>query len=118
CRRFLPGFSGVGLLAALVLVGVVLLVPAAASAWVLNQAQFDDGTCGYFSPNPTVTSSRTPWFLVFGDGNKSSYQMFIDGASIGTFSSDTWMNVCVGTTTPLSDGPHVLTGTELKPVAG
>ena len=101
------------------LVGVCLLVPAVASAGVVNTAQFDDGSCGHVNPTPTVTASTTPWFLVYGDGGKSSYQMFIDGTSIGTYSSDPYGNVCINSpTTPLADGPHVLTGSELKPNPG
>jgi fibronectin type 3 domain-containing protein len=43
--------------------------------------------------------------------------MFIDGVSIGTFSSDASANVCVSTSVPLANGAHVLTGNELSPIS-
>src|SRR5262245_37991461 len=112
CRRHSKRFSASVLLAALALVGVLAFPPGAASAWVLNQAQFDDGTCKHSLPSgtdPTFINSTTPWFLLYGDGNRSSYRIFIDGVSIGTFSSDSVSNVCISTTVPLSQGAHVLT---------
>ena len=50
-----------------------------------------------------------------GDGGLSSYAAFIDGVSIGTFNSAGNGNVCVTTSTPLSDGAHTLTANELAP---
>ena len=118
-RRRLRGRSS-GAFAVLALVGLFVLLPGAANAWVLNQVQFDDATCGHSLPvgsDPTAISSTTPWFLLYGDGSHSSYQVFIDGASIGTFGSDSRSNVCVSTAVPLSQGPHVLTANELAPNA-
>src|SRR5690242_10429797 len=83
-----------------------------------NVAQLDDGTCGrnlQLGSDKTASSSATPTFLLWGDGGLSSYAMFIDGAPIGTFNSDGFANVCVTTSVPLADGPHVLTGNELRP---
>ena len=112
-RRFNLAFLALG-----IAVAVMLMLPGATSAWVLNQAQFDTGVCGHLSGGGNLTSSPTPWFLVYGDGNRSSYTIFIDGVSIGTFSSDNTSNVCINNATRvLSDGPHVLTGNELAPNA-
>ena len=61
------------------------------------------------------SSSATPDFLLWGDGGLSSYAAFIDGAPIGTFNSDGFANVCITTSVPLADGPHLLTANELRP---
>src|SRR5262249_45489387 len=105
----------------LVLVAVVgssLAIASASQARTTNVVQLDDGTCGknlQIGSDKTASSSATPQFLLWGDGGASSYQMFIDGTSIGTFTSDGWGNVCVVATVPLADGPHTLTGNELAP---
>src|SRR4051812_37302392 len=92
----------------------------AASSWArtTNVSQLDDGTCGrnlQLGSDKTSSSSSTPDFLLWGDGGLSSYNAFIDGAPIGTFNSDGFANVCITTSVPLSDGPHVLTANELAP---
>ena len=99
---------------------ISLLIVGSGGAFTLNQAQLDDGTCGHnlqLGSDKTASSSSTPWFLLFGDGNHASYRIFIDGTSIGTFnSSDVFGNVCIHDTIPLADGPHLLTGNEITPV--
>src|SRR4051794_28535718 len=118
--RFWPNSHRVTLASLLVLVGVglVLVVPGVGSAWTLNGVQLDDGTCGHdlqLGSDLTASSSATPWFLLFGDGSRSSYQVSIDGTSIGTFSSNSLANVCVSETARLSEGSHTLTAQELAP---
>src|SRR5262245_30772161 len=116
-RRFSVPFA----LAAFALVTALAVLPGSASAiWTLNQALFDDGTCGHSTPlgiDPNTISTATPSILLYGDGNRSSYRIFIDGVAIGTFGSDTKSNVCILPTVPLSEGPHLLTGNELAPKA-
>jgi hypothetical protein len=104
----------------LVVAGLAVLVVLAGSslARTTNVAQLDDGTCGrnlQIGSDKTASSSATPSFLLWGDGGLSSYQIFIDGASIGTFASDGFANVCITASVPLANGPHVLTGNELAP---
>jgi fibronectin type 3 domain-containing protein len=116
-----PRLSRVGLVVVGVVVGVVLLLPGSASAWVLNQAQLDTGYCGQnlqMGSDPTVSNTATPSFLLWGDGQAGSYAIFIDGVSIGTFTTDMYANVCIRTTVPLANGAHTLTGNELAPRAG
>jgi fibronectin type 3 domain-containing protein len=99
---------------------LLLSLPGVSSAWTLNQAQLDNGSCSQnlqTGSDQTASKSATPSFLLTGDGSAASYQMFIDGASIGTFNSAPTGNVCIYTVAPLTDGPHVLTGNELKPNA-
>jgi Fibronectin type III domain len=99
-------------------VACAMLVTAGASAWTLNLAQLDNGTCGaslQLGSDKTASSSNTPSFWLMGDGGYSSYHELIDGVSIGTFNSDDFGNVCIRTTSRLADGSHVLTGTELAP---
>ncbi len=85
----------------------------------MNQAQLDDGTCGHhlqIGSDPTASSSATPWFLLYGDGTRASYNISIDGAPIGTFTvQDLFGDVCVHSTLPLSEGTHRLTGNEISP---
>ena len=50
-----------------------------------------------------------------GDGGLSSYEVAIDGVSIGTFNSAGNGNVCITTTVGLADGAHTLTASELAP---
>jgi fibronectin type 3 domain-containing protein len=83
-----------------------------------NVANLDDGTCGrnlQVGSDTTASATSTPTFLLWGDGGLSKYDIFVDGVKIGTFSSDGFANVCIPTTVPISDGPHVLTGNELQP---
>ena len=122
CHLFSHVFRVRVLLVASALGTLFALMPGAASAtWVLNQTQFDDGTCNNnvaIGSDPTTISSATPWFLLYGDGNHSSYRVFVDGVAIGTFSSDSRSNVCISTANaPLSEGAHVLTANELAPNA-
>ena len=107
---------------ALTLAALFVACTAASSSAALlrttNVAQLDDGTCGrnlQLGSDKTASSSATPQFLLWGDGGLSQYAMFIDGAPIGTFNSDGFANVCVFTSVPLADGPHLLTGNELRP---
>jgi fibronectin type 3 domain-containing protein len=93
-----------------------------AFAFTLNEVTIDTGICGSSNPSsdPHVTNSATPTFHIDGDGNRASYQAFIDGTSIGTFSvfNAPFADVCVRTTTPLSEGAHSFTATEISPTAG
>ena len=80
-----------------------------------NVANLDDGTCGrnlQVGSDTTASATSTPTFLLWGDGGLSKYDIFVDGVKIGTFSSDGFANVCIPTTVPISDGPHVLTSRE------
>ena len=87
-----------------------LAFAGSSQARTTNVAQLDDGTCGrnlQIGSDKTASSTATPQFLLWGDGGASMYQIFIDGTSIGTFSSDGFANVCIYTTVPLPDGPHL-----------
>ena len=106
------------LLAAVAAVATALVLSGSSLARTTNVAQLDDGTCGrnlQLGSDKTASSSATPTFLLWGDGGLSSYAAFIDGAPIGTFNSDGFANVCITTSVPLSDGPHMLTANELAP---
>jgi hypothetical protein len=106
--------AGPALLAA-VLPGAVGAAPTA------NTAELDPGTCGQIlqvGSDPTASSSPTPSFLLRGDGGLSSYVVSIDGVEIGRFDSTNGAIVCIPTTTPLVDGPHMLTGVEIRPHPG
>ena len=96
-----------------------LSLAGSSGAWVLNQAQLDDGTCGHnqqLGSDPTASSSATPWFLLYGDGTRASYNISIDGASIGTYNvQDLFGDVCIHPTVALSEGAHRLTGNEISP---
>ena len=97
---------------------LVLLVPGVGSATTLNSTQLDYGYCGQNlqrGSDPTASNSSTPSFVLAGDGGAASYQISIDGSSIGTFGSDTAGNVCIRTTAALANGAHVLTGSEVRP---
>jgi hypothetical protein len=86
-----------------------------------NTAELDPGTCGQMlkvGSDPTASSSPTPSFLLHGDGGLSSYVISIDGNEIGTFDSTNGAIVCIQTTKVLADGPHVLTGVEIRPHPG
>jgi fibronectin type 3 domain-containing protein len=105
----------------LLVIALFLVMPGVGSAFTLNASQLDYGYCGQnlqLGSDQTASSTATPSFVLTGDGSAASYQMFIDGAPIGTFNSDTSGNVCIRTTTPLADGAHVLTGNELRPNSG
>src|SRR6185369_323171 len=91
----------------------VAVLPASVAARTINTAQLDDGTCGHslqLGSNKTSSSSATPWFLVYGNGAGTRYQLFIDGVGIGSFDANMYGDVCANTTTRLADGAHVLTG--------
>ena len=97
---------------------LVMLIPGVSSSATLNSVQLDYGYCGQNLQRgsvPTASDSATPSFVLTGDGSAASYQISIDGASIGTFSSDAFGNVCIRATTALAEGAHVLTGSELRP---
>jgi hypothetical protein len=99
----------------------LLLPGAVGAAWTTNLVTLDDGTCGanlQIGSDKTASSSATPSFFLRGDGGLSAYAVSIDGSPIGTFNSAGNAVVCVDAAAPLADGPHVLTGTELKPHAG
>jgi hypothetical protein len=97
------------------------LVPSVGQAWSLwttNSIELDPGSCGQMlqvGSDPTASSSATPSFMLSGDGGLSSYAMAVDGVPIGTFTSTGRGVVCIQVKTPLSEGPHVLTGSELAP---
>src|SRR6266540_3527182 len=104
---------------------VVVMVAFVGLVWVgsswgalTNTAQLDNGLCGrnlQLGSDKTASSSATPSFLLAGDGGLSSYQAFVDGAPVGVFYSDGYANVCVYTSVPLANGPHLLTANELLP---
>ena len=106
----------VGLAVAVVL--TALSLTGSASAWTLNAVVLDNGQCYrnlQIGSDKTASSSATPSFLLSGDGWAAQYQMFVDGASIGTFPADSNGNVCILTPVPLAEGPHTLSGNELTP---
>ncbi len=121
----LLAIGGASLLAAggALTVGAIALVNSASSTtntecspsgpYVLNQVELDQPA----GSDRTAANSSTPFFDLDGDGNRSTYAVSIDGTSIGSFSSDTFANVCIKTTTALADGAHTLTATETAPNA-
>src|SRR5438067_802224 len=97
---------------------VALMLAGSGSAWTLNEVQLDTNYCRenlQIGSDKTASHTATPSFLLSGDGGLSSYTIFIDGASIGTWRSDGYGNVCIYDTLPLAEGAHVLTGNELSP---
>src|SRR5215212_6465723 len=100
---------------------VALVVVGGSGAATLNTAQLDNGVCGrnlQLGSDRTSSSSALPSFVIAGDGGLSKYEAFIDGVSVGFWTSDGFANVCVHDSIPLADGPHVLTANELQPHAG
>ena len=99
----------------------VVLPGAVAAAWPTNEAELDPGICGLnlqIGSNTAASSTAKPTFLLWGDGGLSSYTISIDGNPIGTFISTGRGHVCIAVPSPLADGAHALTGTELAPHAG
>lgn len=86
---------------------------------ITNEIQLDNGTCGtnlQLGNDKTASPDPTPTFLISGDGGASVYTAAIDGHALsGQFTSDGYGNVCVTTTTPLTDGDHLLTAHEVRP---
>jgi Fibronectin type III domain len=116
-RRWVVGSGGAGVVVCALVFG---LLAGGASAWTTNLAQLDNGTCGtnlQIGSDKTASSSATPSFWLMGDGGLSSYKVFVDGVTIGTFSANMYSNVCIRATTALANGPHTLTGNELAPNA-
>ena len=112
-RRALPAVAAA--LAGLLVAG------AAGAEWTTNTASLDNGMCGHnlqIGSNVTASSSATPTFLLEGDGGASSYSVLIDGKALGTFGSDGHAVVCIRTGSPLAQGKHLMTATELAPIAG
>ena len=96
----------------------VALGVGGAGAWTTNLVQLDNGTCGQnlqVGSDRTASKSATPSFWIMGDGGLSKYDVSIDGLFVGSFGSDMYANVCVRTSSRLSDGSHVLTGRETSP---
>ena len=116
CGRL--GWTTLPLGAVLLVLGAALVPSGQAAAYVLNAVQLDNGTCGQhlqIGSDKTASSVDTPSFLLNGDGGLASYQVSIDSTVIGTFSSNQDGQVCIDDTTPLTEGPHQLTGEELAP---
>src|SRR5215475_13582935 len=112
------GRFAVSIALSLLAVFLLLLVPAVGSAAPLNSTQLDYGYCGQnlqLGSDKTASNSATPSFVLSGDGSAATYQIFIDGASVGSFNSDAFGNVCIRTSAALAEGAHVLTGNEVKP---
>src|SRR5262249_6758860 len=99
-----------------------LMLPVAAGAeWITNSIALDPGACGrnlQVGSDRTASTSATPTFMLQGDGGMSSYAIAIDGKAVGTFNSASDALVCIRLSTPLADGPHMVTGTELAPRDG
>jgi Bacterial Ig-like domain len=115
-RRWIVGSGGAGVVVSAL--AVFALLAGGASAWTTNLVQLDNGTCGtnlQIGSDKTASSSATPSFWLMGDGGLSSYKVFVDGVTIGTFSANMYSNVCIRATTALANGPHTLTGNELAP---
>jgi hypothetical protein len=80
--------------------------------------ELDSGQCGarlQVGSDRTASRTATPTFLLMGDGGLSSYDVSIDGSSIGRFTSTPDAVVCIATTRPLAGGRHVLTASEVAP---
>jgi hypothetical protein len=104
-----------GLVAAAALLAVA---GAGAAGWTTNLVQLDPGQCGsrlQIGSDRTASRTATPTFLLMGDGRLSSYDVSIDGSSIGRFRSTPDAVVCIATTRPLAGGRHVLTASEVAP---
>ena len=117
-----PRFSGRfrnALVAVGCALGIASLFAGSASAvWTTNLVQLDNGTCGInlqIGSDKTASSSNKPTFWLMGDGGLSSYAVAIDGVSVGTFQSSGSGNVCITTSTALSEGAHTLTASEVAP---
>jgi fibronectin type 3 domain-containing protein len=90
------------------------------AVWTVGLVALDNGTCGsnlQLGSNKNASNTATPTFWLQGNGGLSKYDVYIDGAYVGRFSSDAWANVCISTTSRLSDGAHRLTGNEVQPNA-
>ena len=105
---------GVGVAA----VAVALFVVGSTGAFILNQAQLDDGTCGHnqqLGSDPTASASATPWFLLYGDGSRASTTSSSTAHRSARSTRSTSSQRLHHSTVPLSDGPHRLTGNEISP---
>ena len=97
---------------------LLVVAGAGAAGWTTNLVQFDSGQCGsrlQLGSDRTASRSATPTFLLMGDGGLSSYDVSIDGSSIGRFSSTPDAVVCIASPRPLAGGRHVLTASEVAP---
>jgi hypothetical protein len=104
------------LFASATVVGAALALPA--SGLTTNQVMLDDGTCLHnmqLGTDINAAATNLPWFYLAGDGGLAKYQVYIDNVSIGQFSSDAYGHVCPHASTPLADGSHRVTATELAP---
>src|SRR5262245_33633284 len=117
-RRFcLAAVVAVACLGTLSAVGSASAAGDSVLSWSLNAPGLDDGSCGQtlnIGSDPTASKSATPSFVMGGEV-LGVFQMFIDGAPIGSFTSDALGKVCIRDTIPLSDGQHTLTGVETSP---
>src|SRR5690242_19646433 len=109
-------YSLLALLAVTAVIAASLALPA--SGLTTNQVMLDDGTCLHnmqLGSDLNAASTNLPWFYLAGDGGLAKYQVYIDNASIGQYSSDPYGRVCPHATNALADGSHRLTATELAP---
>lgn len=109
------------LLAGALAVAGLLLPAVGAAEWTTNSLSLDTGACGrnlQIGSNRTASATALPTFLLEGDGGGSSYGVSLDGKPLGTFGSTPDAVVCIRVGRRLTDGPHLLVGTELVPRAG
>jgi hypothetical protein len=87
-----------------------------------NNASASNTCPGWTAASPTVSNTARPVFEIAGDGNRASYQAFLDGNDIGTYSVSNapFADVCVLTPlqSALSDGNHSFFAREISPTAG
>src|SRR5947207_16019056 len=105
-RRTLTSVRHVRILAPAAAILVALVLAGSGSAWTLNEVQLDTNYCRenlQLGADKAASHTAMPSFLLSGDGGLSSYQISIDGASIGTWRSDGYGNVCIYDTLPLAD---------------
>jgi hypothetical protein len=64
--------------------------------------------------DPTAINTSTPLFTIAADGGAASYNLTVDGTSIGSVKNTTSDTACV-VVPPLSDGTHTVGGREIAP---
>src|SRR5262249_5423482 len=87
----------VACLGALSAVGSASAAGDSAFSWSLNAPGLDDGSCGQtlnIGSDSTASNSALPSFVMGGEV-MGVFQMFVDGAPIGSFTSDPLGKVCI-----------------------
>jgi hypothetical protein len=77
---------------------------------------------GWTASTPSLSNTATPTFEIAGNGNRATYEAFLDGTDIGAYgvSDLPFADVCVPTPAQfaLSSGPHSFYAREINPTAG